>query len=217
MPLHADEVPVTEAHARRLVDAQFPQWAHLPLTPAGHGTDNRTLRLGEDLLIRLPRTPATAADVAKEQHWLPRLRPHLPLDVPAPVALGAPDASYPFPWSVYRWIEGDPLDPDAVSDPERLGRDLARFVRALHGTDLMGAQREGPLRNYRGGRLGELDRPVRDNLMAGMALAPDLDLLRLERMWAQALDLREPATPHTWMHVDLKPSNLLVRNGRLVG
>jgi aminoglycoside phosphotransferase (APT) family kinase protein len=217
-PLHVDEVEVDEDTVRRLLDEQFPEWAHLELSSAGYGTDNQMLRLGEDLVVRLPRKPSTAADVTKEQSWLPRLAPHLPLAVPEPVALGGPGDAYPFPWSVYRWVDGTELDPECVEDPARLGRDLASFVRALHGIDLMGARREGPLSSYRGGSLRDLSGSARENFDACRGLPGlDLELAGLESIWQSAMTLDEPQCPHTWMHTDLKPSNLLVRDGALVG
>ena len=43
---------VDEHLARRLVDAQFPQWTRLRLTPvAAQGWDNRTFRLGDTLSV----------------------------------------------------------------------------------------------------------------------------------------------------------------------
>jgi aminoglycoside phosphotransferase (APT) family kinase protein len=39
--MHADEVDIDEALVRRLVAAQFPQWAELPIEPVlPRGTDN---------------------------------------------------------------------------------------------------------------------------------------------------------------------------------
>ncbi|WP_243710336.1 hypothetical protein [Micromonospora sp. KC213] len=58
MALHQDEVPVDKS--RSLLAAQCPQWAALPLSPARAGTDNTTYRLGDDLLVRVPRTPDRA-------------------------------------------------------------------------------------------------------------------------------------------------------------
>lgn len=217
-PLHVDEVEIDDDAVHRLIDHQFPDWGHLALTSAGHGTDNRMLRLGDDLVVRLPRKPATAADVDKEQAWLPRLAPHLPLTIPEPVALGRPGDGYPFPWSVYRWVDGTELNPDHVEDPTRLGRDLAGFVRAFHGVDRMGARREGPLLSYRGGSLRDLSDWTTANLAACRGLEElDLDLASLESIWQAAMESDEPRVPQTWMHTDLKPSNLLVRDGALVG
>lgn len=44
--VHADEVAIDEVVVRRVVDQQSPGWKDLRLAPAGHGADNRMLRLG---------------------------------------------------------------------------------------------------------------------------------------------------------------------------
>ena len=47
--------PADVALVRRLIAAQFPQWAGLPVTPAAHdGWDNWTFRLGDRMKVRLP-------------------------------------------------------------------------------------------------------------------------------------------------------------------
>ncbi len=83
--LHENEITVDEALVRSLLRAQCPQWADLPLRPAGAGTDNTMYRLGDDLLVRLPRKPDGGPSLRKEQQWLPRLAPLLPRRVPEPV------------------------------------------------------------------------------------------------------------------------------------
>ena len=46
---------IDAALVKRLLAAQFPQWADLPVTPvAKDGWDNRTYRLGTDMTVRLP-------------------------------------------------------------------------------------------------------------------------------------------------------------------
>src|SRR5690242_21263418 len=47
-------------------------------------------RLGAELSVRLPSGDPYALQVDKEQTWLPRLAPHLPLAIPEPVARGEP-------------------------------------------------------------------------------------------------------------------------------
>src|SRR4051812_16837022 len=102
MPLamHPDEVPTDEALVAQLITAQFARGRGLPITPVrSSGTDNAMYRLGEHWVVRLPRVPSAAAQVDKEHRFLPRLAPALPLAVPTPIALGAPGAGYPYPWS----------------------------------------------------------------------------------------------------------------------
>ncbi|MFF8951955.1 aminoglycoside phosphotransferase family protein [Streptomyces sp. NPDC014940] len=215
MTLHDDEIAVDERLVRSLLRAQRPEWAGLPLSPAGAGSDNTMYRLGEDLLVRLPRTAGGRA-VRKEQQWLPRLAPLLSCPVPEPVYAGTPTEDYPAAWSVHRWIDGDEAGPDTVRDWAAFGADLAAVVRELHGIGLMGATRTGDLSWYRGGTLRSCDEWVGAAFADCRAtVGPALDVDALERLWRAALDLPDPSGPHVWLHGDLKPSNLLVRDGRL--
>ncbi len=214
--LHDDEVRADEEIVRALLREQCPQWAGLALSPAGAGTDNTMYRLGGDLLVRVPRTSSTAGALRKERTWLPRLAPHLPCRVPEPVYAGAPGAAFPLPWSVYRWIDGEVAGAGAVRDWSAFGADLAGVVRGLHATALMGAVREGDLAWYRGAGLAGSAEPVEASFAGCRAIdGHGLDLDRLRRMWHDGLALPDPAGPHVWLHGDLKPTNLLVRRGRL--
>jgi hypothetical protein len=50
---------ITPALVSRLLAAQFPQWAHLPVAPIElDGWDNTTFRLGDELSVRLPSADA---------------------------------------------------------------------------------------------------------------------------------------------------------------
>ena len=211
--MHDDEIPVDTALVRSLLAAQCPAWADRPLAPAGGGTENTMYRLGDDLLVRLPRTVAKAAALSKEIRWLPRLAPRLSRVVPSPVHAGTPTPAYPAAWSVFRWIDGAEPGPGTVSDWTTFGADLAGFVRELHATDLMGATRAADLAGSRGGSL----RPCARWVDQAFTECPDpaLDLPTLRRLWTEALAQPDPAAPDVWLHTDLKPTNLLVRGGRL--
>jgi aminoglycoside phosphotransferase (APT) family kinase protein len=214
--LHQNEVPVDEAVVRSLLEAQCPEWAGLPLSPAGAGTDNTMYRLGDDLLVRLPRTADKARSLRKEQEWLPRLAPLLACPIPAPVHAGTPTGAFPLPWSVYRWIGGDEAQPDTVQDWAAFGTDLAAFVRELHNIDLVGATRAGDLSWYRGGSLHACDQWISTCFEdCRTTVDAELDVDTLERLWRAALALPEPAGSHVWLHGDLKPTNLLVQEGKL--
>jgi aminoglycoside phosphotransferase (APT) family kinase protein len=214
--LHENEIPVDEALVRSLLAEQRPEWAALPLSPAGAGTDNTLYRLGDDLLVRLPRTAGSGRSLRKEQRWLPRLAPLLSRPIPEPVHAGTPTGAFPWVWSVHRWIDGDETGPDSVRDWAAFGADLAAFVRELHRAGLMGATRTGDLGWYRGGGLGPCDQWVGGCLDdCRTTVGSELDIDALEELWRAALTLPEPRGPHVWLHGDLKPTNLLVREGRL--
>ncbi|WP_157009018.1 aminoglycoside phosphotransferase family protein [Agromyces laixinhei] len=214
--LHDDELPIDGDVVASLIHRERPEWEDLRLSPVGGGTDNVMFRLGDALLVRLPRTPGGVASLRKERTWLPRLAPSLPLRVPEPVHTGSPHDEYPLEWSVYRWIEGAPPAPDTVSDWARFGADLAGFVSALHHTDLMGAERADELSWYRGGSLRETEHWMGPNFDDARPLVDaDLDVDRLERWWRDALALPDSSAAQVWLHGDLRPGNLLAHSGRL--
>ena len=45
---------------------------------------------------------------------MPKLAPFLPLSIPTPLAKGQPGEGYPWRWSIYRWLEGEPVAIAAV-------------------------------------------------------------------------------------------------------
>jgi aminoglycoside phosphotransferase (APT) family kinase protein len=211
--MHADEVDTDAALVRRLLEAQLPHWACLPLEPvASGGTDNVLYRLGDDKVVRLPRTASTSRTLQKERKWLPRLAPHLPLAVPAPVAEGVPTEDYPFAWSVYRWLNGADATVGRIVDRSRFAHDLAAFVAALHDIDPTGGPPPGAHNFFRGVPLAGRDESTRAAI-ASLAGAIDRDAVTAE--WEAALRAPEWERPPVWIHGDLDSRNLLVERGRL--
>ncbi len=137
--MRVDEVNIDVALVRRLLAAQFPQWADLPITPVpSAGTDNALYRLDQDMAVRLPRVDWAIEQVAKEQRWLPRLAPHLPLAIPVPLALGTAGEGYSWQWSVSRWLAGQNAIIEPIADPIQAARELAHFIAALQRIDPVG-------------------------------------------------------------------------------
>ena len=150
----------------------------------------------------------------KELTWLPRLSPHLPCAIPTPTYVGRPDVGYPFPRALFTWIEGEEVASAPVTDWARYGQDLAGFVRSLHEIDLMGATRSGDLSWYRGGDLLPDEDWAGPCFDAARRHRPGVDLDVLGEVWQKALDLPPNGGPHVWLHADLKPTNVLVKDGR---
>ena len=208
--MHADEVLTDEALVRRLLGQQFPEWAGLPVryVPSS-GTDNDVYRVGDGLVARLPRIAWATEQVAKEARWLPRLAPHLPLAVPAPVAVGRPGEGYPYVWAVHEWLPGTDAG-SGVADLDRVAVDLAAFVRALQAVDTTGAPARPP--GGRGGPLGERDDDVRRSIHL---LGDRIDGRAAIRSWEESLEVPDWSGPDVWVHGDLLPGNLLVASDRL--
>jgi aminoglycoside phosphotransferase (APT) family kinase protein len=191
---------------------QFPEWRSLPIElVALDGWDNTTYRLGDHLSVRLPNGEAYAPQVEKEHRWLPVLARELPLAVPEPVAIGTPSDEFPRPWSIRRWIEGDPASTTSA-DLRRLAQRLAEFIRALHHVDAGTGPPAGPHNFFRGGPLHVYDPETREALRM---LAGRIDGRAVAEMWERAL-ASSWEQPPVWVHGDMAPSNLIVRGGELV-
>ena len=203
---------IDTALVARLIGSQFPQWSGLPIYPAEpNGWDNRTFRLGPDLLVRLPSAEGYAAQVRKEQRWLPLLAPHVPLPIPVPVARGLPGAGYPWSWSVYRWLDGQPVSTADLSDLTELAATLASFLVCLQQIDPTGGPPPGPHNFFRGGPLETYDSETRRAIAAAQDLI-DGELARA--VWENALAATWHGR-HVWVHGDVAAGNLLVQDGRL--
>jgi aminoglycoside phosphotransferase (APT) family kinase protein len=211
--MHADEIATDVALVRRLLAAQVPRWADLPIAAVpSAGTDNALYRLGDDMVVRLPRIGWATGQVEKEQCWLPRLAPHLPLAIPVPLAKGAPGAGYPWHWSVYRWLEGEHATDEHIADPRDLAGDLARFVCALRRIDASDGPHPEDQNSVRGAPLAKRDAETR---AAIAALADTFDNGALTAAWSAALAAPAWDGPPVWIHGDLQSGNLLAVRGRL--
>jgi len=197
---------------RRLVAAQFPQWADLPIRPVElSGWDNRTFHLGEEMSVRLPSAERYAAQVEKEHRWLSKLAPRLPQPIPIPLAKGAPGLGYPWPWSIYRWIEGENASLERIDDLSQFALDLAQFLTALQRIDPAGGPPPGQHNFYRGASLAVYDAETRQALAV---LANEIDVEAAREVWETARQETWDGAP-VWLHGDIAAGNLLVQNGRL--
>ncbi len=207
MKMHEGEVHIDDELVERLVAAQFPWLADLPISAVqSTGTVNAIYRLGDHLCARLPRVQSWAQDLDKELNWLPKLAPCLSLRVPEPLGKGHAASGYPFSWAIYRWIDGHPYGDDLVHDERQAADDLAQFVVELRRVDPLGAPGGGrkPLR--------ELDAATRVAI-ASSRITIDSDAAAAA--WASALEAPAWHGTPVWIHTDLLRPNLLVDGGRL--
>ncbi len=211
--MHVDEVHTDVSLVGRLLVSQFPPWAGLSLEPLlPWGTDNALYRLGDDMVVRLPRIERANGTLKRERQWLPRLAPHLPLAVPVPLAEGMPAEDYPFEWSIYRWLEGEPATTHRIADLAQAAADLAEFVAALQQLDPTDGPGPDKYNAFRGVPLAMRDEPVRASIAS---LSATIDVGAVTAAWEAALRAPEWARPPVWIHGDLDSRNLLVERGRL--
>lgn len=206
--MHANEFHIDESLVQQLLAKQFPHWTNLPLKPVpSAGTDNALYQLGNEMVVRLPRIGWAVDAVEKECEWLPKLAPFLPFSIPVPLGKGTPTEDYPWPWSVYRWLEGSNPVVGHIPDPVLLTHDLVTFVQAMHKINLS----NGPI-SSRGVPLEKQDTETHKALkhLEGM-----IDVPTVTAIWEIALQAPKWSKPPVWVHGDLSPGNLLVQNGKL--
>jgi aminoglycoside phosphotransferase (APT) family kinase protein len=205
----AADIEIDEALVRSLLHEQHPDLAGLPLQAIDSGWDNAMFRLGETLVVRLPRRIAVRHLIEREQAWLPQLAPLLPIPVPAPVRIGQPAENYPARWSIVPWLRGrnaDLCEPRA-DQAER----LAAFLCALHRP----APAHAPVNPYRGVPLQDRADQIGERIRR---LEQETELLddAVVRIYRAALEVPIDVEP-TWLHGDLHAGNLLVDDGVITG
>jgi aminoglycoside phosphotransferase (APT) family kinase protein len=215
VPIHDDEIRATVGQVSDLVAAQCPQWAGLPVTPLSEdleGTDHVLFRIGDELVARMPKIAWAVDQAGSDARWLPLLAPHLPVRIPVPLHLGEPGAGYPWRWTVVPWITGS-TPPRLGCDDVQLARDVAAFVRALHGVDPVGGPAKAP--GSRGSALVHADDGVRRVLPRLAGYDDGFDVAAAEAAWDACLAAPAWDRDPVWIHGDLQPGNLVTEGGRL--
>jgi aminoglycoside phosphotransferase (APT) family kinase protein len=160
--------------------------------------------------VRFPRIASAVDQIDKESTWLPRIAADLPVEVPAVHARGLPADDYPWPWLVYGWLAGQTALDESAVDGTALAEDLARFVIALQRLPIV----DPPPAGYRAGPLAPEDGAVRAALHE---LRDEIDYDRAVPLWTAAAAAPPWHRAPVWVHGDLLPGNLVLRDGRLTG
>ncbi|MEJ3403611.1 aminoglycoside phosphotransferase family protein [Rathayibacter sp. YIM 133350] len=213
--MHADEVPMDEGTARRLIDAQFPEWRQKPVRRlATAGTVNAIVRIGDDLTAKFPlrrcEPGSVRAQLLHEIEAMRELAVCCPFPVPLAVAIGEPGDGYPLPWSVQTWLHGEVASPHSHESSAAFARDLVMLIQSLRSADTRGRSFEGP---GRGGDLTDSDEWMNVCLRESLGLLP---VDRLRQAWSRLRTLPAPG-PDVMSHRDLIPGNVLVEGEHIIG
>jgi aminoglycoside phosphotransferase (APT) family kinase protein len=214
--MHPDQISISVATVRELLDEQFPEWIDLPIRRvASQGTVNAIVRIGDQLVARFP---LQGTDPQETRRWLEReasaarmLHGRTPFATPEPVALGDPGAGYPLPWSVQTWLHGTVATDADPGASVGFAHDLALFIRCVRDIDVAGRTFTG---SGRGGDLRAHDDWVEMCLQRSEGM---VDGGRLRRMWAEFREAPRIDVPDVMTHGDLIGGNVLVSGDRLSG
>lgn len=198
----------------KLIADQFPEYAHLSITSVEkQGHDNRTYRLGDNMLIRMPTEPSYALKVPKEQELLPKLAPRLSIQIPSPIKMGNPSTIYPYPFSIYKWLEGRSVNFLILNDEElkKLAFDLANFLIELQSIENIAGPTPGQHNWWRGDHVSVYDQGAREQIAK---LTNVIDSNQAIRLWENACKTHWHKKP-VWIHGDVTIANMLMNDGKL--
>lgn len=205
---------ITPDLARKLIDSQFPEYAHLSIRSVEkQGHDNRTYRLGNDMLIRMPSADSYALKVPKEQDLLPKLAPYLTINIPVPLKIGNASADYPYPFSIYKWLEGVSINLLVLDDDclEKLAFDLAQFLKELQNINNVDGPKPGQHNWWRGDHVSVYDKGACAQIEQ---LSKVIDVNKAMQLWENACKTRWVKKP-VWIHGDFAIGNMLMKDGKL--
>ena len=212
--MHEGQVELSVDDVGILV-AQLPDLKDPRIRPVvSSGTVTALFRLDEDLVARFPLVPAAdelrRLEICAEMAHAHAVSARVSLEVPEPVCLGEPDDRYPGWWSVWRWLPGETMGQDTVADLIRFAGDLASFVREYQAIPTGGLAWDGACRG--GGPLLDKDEWVRHSIARSTHL---VDTDTVTAIWEECLLAHPHDDQPVFIHTDLIPANLVVRDGRL--
>ncbi len=199
------EVSISLDLVRELIQTQAPRWAGEQISYVATGWDNEVYRLGDDLIIRLPRRELGDTIGRSERQWLPKLVEETGLNIATELFCGVPTATYPFAFSVTRYVPGRSaatLDRPARND---YAVELAGYLRRLHRP----ASEPWPVSSYRGCPLSGLDEKTGGQI----SLLPSRQRASALKLWREAVHAPVYTGQPVWIHGDPHPHNTIVSRG----
>lgn len=208
--LHKKEAKLSLEVVKQLLKDQFPDYSHLAIQPLKHqGTDNVMLKLGEDKIIRFPRTQRSEENLKKEYLWLPKIESGLSIQIPHIIEVGQPCEQCSFQWAIVNYLGGSSPSDNNPLDLAQAAKDLGHFIKELQRVDTNNAplcSRESPSMRS--------DKETRQLIPA---LSDVFDVKEITQLWEAALKIPTWEKAPVWLHGDIHAGNLLVQNKKITG
>lgn len=202
--------------AKKLINTQFPEYSHLNITEvAQQGHDNRTYRIGNNMLIRLPTDESYALKVPIEYKLLTKLAPYLGISIPEPIKIGSPSDIYPYPFSIYKWLDGNSANQEQLDAEtlETIAYQLAMFLKKLQSIVNVTGPNPGQHNWWRGDHISVYSKRVIEQIST---LKDIIDSKASLNLWQQACSTFYKDKP-VWIHGDFAAGNILIKENRLSG
>ena len=207
-------ITITKDLAAKLISQQFPEYANLDVSDTEkQGHDNRTYRLGEQLLIRMPTAESYALKVPKEQELLSKLAPYLSLKIPIPIKIGYASQDYPYSFSIYKWLPGKSINLLTLSaeNKKQLASRLAKFLKELQSI----IDVEGPIPGQHNFWRGDHVSVYNEGTIVQISeLADIIDVNKALDLWERACMTKWNRSP-VWIHGDFAIGNMLFSENAL--
>lgn len=201
---------------RSLVRSSFPELSQASIRAVeSPGTDNFIFRIDDDLCLRVAKSDDAAPSLIHREPTALKELTDLPLETPEFMARGTLPDPHDAPWLICTWLIGEEMESSGHVATHDDANRLALFLLDLQGSRRSYASPPAPDNNWRGVDLIRGDQRTRSAIEA---LADEFDSEALMEVWLQALEA--PACTEadlTWIHGDLHPANLLVRQGSITG
>ena len=208
--LHKKEAKLSLELVKQLLKDQFSHYSHLAIQPLNHqGTDNVMLKLGDDKIIRLPRTQRSEESLKKECLWLPKIERGLSIEIPHIIEVGQPSEQYSFQWAIVNYLDGSSPSDNSPLDLAQAARDLGHFIKELQRVDTTDA----PLCSRKSPSMRS-DKETRQLIPA---LSDVFDVKEITQLWEVALKVPTWEKAPVWLHGDIHAGNLLVQNRKITG
>lgn len=208
------EVRVDVELAARLVAEQFPQYASTEFGRRYIVDDHVAVRLGDELGVWLPTTPAASASIdgAARLAKLESARWTFPASVQ--VAAGEPTDYYPFRWQIVNWYGNSSAAVVPLTDAACVP--LARALREVHHR----APADAPHHGGSMPRLADGTKEMKALLESTRSMTgPDgqrLNHKAVSEYWRAGVEAELDSSP-TWVHGSLGPFSVLSDHGDFAG
>lgn len=201
---------------RKIIYKQFPEYQSLTIQKVEkQGHDNRSYRLGCDMLIRMPSSKEYAQKIPIEQELLLKLAPFINIKIPKPIKIGQPSKDYPYPFSIYKYLPGKSLNLMELNNQEKeqLAYDLAKFLKELYNIKNIPILKPGTHNFYRGEHISVYKE---DFIKQISQLTDILNTKQASKLFNDACTTKWNKDP-VWIHGDLAIGNILIDQGKLSG